>query len=364
MMARREMAAAGGPGRGEASGRQPSGGEGRPVRVGIVSFAHVHVHAYVPGLKSLPHVALAGAYDEEPARGRAEAQRYGLRFFERLEDLLEAVDAVVITAPNALHHRYTLAAVQARRHVLCEKPLATTVEHAAEMVRRASEAGVRLMTAFPMRFSPPVVTAKRAVASGVVGEVRAVTGSNNGRMPPGWFGDPELAGGGATMDHVVHLADIYRWLVGHEPVEVMAEAGTLLHEGSRVDDVAMVLLRFPGGVIGTIDASWSRPASYPTWGGLRFRVIGTEGLLDIDAFGQQAQLSSDKERAHRWVYWGSDADRAMLAAFVEAVRSGGPVPVSGEDGLAAVRVAVAAQQSAKSGQPVAIRQESLRVAPE
>lgn len=323
------------------------------LRVGVVSFAHLHVHAYVPALRSLDGVQLVGAYDEEPQRGQAEAARYGLRLFERLDDLLGEVDAVVVTAPNALHHPYTLAAVKAGKHVLCEKPLATTVEHAAEMVRRAREAGVQLMTAFPMRFSPPVVTARKAVESGAVGEIRALTGSNNGQMPAGWFSDPELAGGGATMDHIVHLADIYRWLLGSEPVEVTAEAGTLLHEGIRVDDVAMVLLRYPGGAIGTIDASWSRPAGFPTWGGLSFRVVGTGGVLEVDAFAQQARFSGDERGVHRWLYWGSDADRAMLAAFVEAVRSGGPVPVTGEDGLAAVRVAVAAQQSARLGRPVA-----------
>lgn len=321
------------------------------MKIGLISFAHLHAYSYASQLKTLPGAEFGGIYDELSARARLQAANFGVPWFGRLEDLLAAVDAVIVTSANARHYDYTLAAAAAGRHVLCEKPLATAVEHAEQMVRRCAEAGVQLMTAFPMRFSPPVATAKRAVEAGAVGAVRAITGSNNGKMPAGWFSDPQLAGGGALMDHVVHLADIMHWLLGQQPEEVYAEADTLLHEGIEVEDVGMVLLRFRDGVIGTIDASWSRPESYPTWGGLRFRVVGADGVLDVDAFAQQEQVYSTAGRPQRWVYWGSGADRAMLAAFVEAIRAGRQVPVTGEDGLAAVRVAVAAMRSARSGKP-------------
>ena len=324
------------------------------MRIGLISFAHVHAASYAGVLKSLPGVEFVGIYDEVRARGRAEAQRYEVRWFDRLEGLLEASEAVVVSSTNADHHRYVLAAAASGRHVLCEKPLATRIEDAEEMVRKCRDAGVLLMTAFPMRFSPPVVSARRAVEMGGVGEIRAFTGSNNGKMPGGWFSDPQLAGGGALMDHVVHLADLMRWFLGTDPVQVYAEADALLHPGIQVEDVGMVALHFPNGVIGTIDASWSRPERYPTWGGLRFRIIGTDGALEVDAFSQQSQVYSDRAPDPWWAFWGSDVDRAMIAAFVAAVQRRIPVPVTGEDGLAALRIAVAARRSAASGEPVAL----------
>lgn len=327
---------------------------GQAVKIGLLGFAHVHAASYATILTSLEGAIFQGIYDEVASRGRAAALRLGVPYYESLDRFLEDCDAVVVATTNRDHYRFALACAAAGDHVLCEKPLATRVEDAEEMIRRCREANVRLMTAFPMRFNVPVLTALSAVRNGDVGEVLAITGSNNGQMPGGWFSSPELAGGGAAMDHVVHLADLMHWFTGSVPNEVYAEMDTLLHEGIEVEDVAIILLRFPDGMVGSIDASWSRPEAYPTWGGLRFRVVGSKGVIDVDAFSQNLAVYRNQQRLPAWRTWGSDADRAMLQGFVQAIQGGQEVPVTGEDGLAALRVVQAAYASARRGEPVAL----------
>lgn len=324
-----------------------------------MSLAHVHAASYASILSSLEGAEFRGIYDEIPSRGRSAALKYGVPFYESLDRMLENCDAVIVASVNRDHHRLVLAAAGAGRHVLCEKPLATDLASAEEMIARCRSAGVQLMTAFPMRFSAPVLAALSAVRNGEIGDIAAITGLNNGQMPAGWFSSPDLAGGGAAMDHIVHLADLMRWFIGSAPNEVYAEMETLLHVGIEVEDVVTVLLRFPNGAVGSIDSSWSRPDAYPTWGGLRFRVIGTKGVIDVDAFAQTISVYRNQQRLPVWKVWGSNADRAMLLAFAESVRSGNPVPVSGEDGLAALRVVDAAYDSARRGEPVTISERGM-----
>src|SRR5438094_400261 len=105
-----------------------------------------------------------------------------------------------------------------------------------------------------------------AIADGAIGEVLAVKGTNHGSLPPGWLTDPALAGGGAVMDHTVHVADLLRWILEREFVSVYAEIDTLLHPGLPVDDCGTLLLEMEGGVFASLDPSWSRPRTFPTWG--------------------------------------------------------------------------------------------------
>jgi predicted dehydrogenase len=243
-------------------------------------------------------------------------------------------------------------------HVLCEKPLATTVEDARAIVDSCARAGVKVMTAFPMRFSPAIRRIAASVAANDIGPVRAVSAVNQGQIPTrhrAWFGDRELAGGGALIDHTVHVLDLLRWLLRAEPTEVWATANHILHaDRTEVETGAVVAVTFDDGTIATIDCSWSRPDNYPTWGGLGMEIVGERGVLDVDAFRQRFAVFDARDPGASWTYWGTDADRAMIGAFLGAIRDGTEPPVTGLDGLRAAEVVEAAYRSLDLGEPVGV----------
>jgi len=121
--------------------------------------------------------------------------------------------------------------------VLCEKPLAPNAEDARTIVNACKKSRVGLGTAFPCRYSPPLMAVKQMIAAGQYGNIYAAACTNNGQFPGGWFAQMKLAGGGATMDHTVHVADVMRWITGKEFTKVYCENGTLLHPGVAIDDL-------------------------------------------------------------------------------------------------------------------------------
>jgi predicted dehydrogenase len=191
-----------------------------------------------------------------------------------------------------------------------------------------------------------MVRLKRAVDQGDIGDVVAIRGTNRGRCPFGWFTEPALSGGGAVIDHTVHVTDLMRWLLGSEVVEVYAETSNRMF-GLGFEDTGFLSLQFGNGVFATLDSSWSRPKSFPTWGDVTLSVVGTKGTLTLDMFSQNLVLYSDKTGGVSWSNWGSNIDLLMLGAFVDAVASGSTVPISGVDGLRAAQVALAAYRSAR-----------------
>ncbi|SDU50675.1 Gfo/Idh/MocA family protein [Jiangella alkaliphila] len=328
------------------------------MRVGFLSTAHVHVDAYVHNVRAAG-AEVAGVTDDDAERGTRWASTHAVPWFASADRLLDAgVDAVVVGSETVHHRRLVEQAAAAGVAVLCEKPLATNDDDARAIVDACAAAGVPLMTAFPMRFSPPLRESAALLAGGALGRVYACTGTNQSVLPTrhgAWFADPVLAGGGAIMDHVVHLADILRWYLGQDPVEVYAATNRVLHRDTvTVETGGLVMLGYPDGVFATIDASWSRPGNYPTWGGLSLELVGEHGTVAVDAFSQHLTVHGGSHGQLDWPAWGSDANQGMIEEFLDAARHRRRPTVTGEDGLAATRVALAAYRSAAAGEPVAL----------
>ena len=161
------------------------------IRVGLISLAHMHGLSYARALQTMDDAQFVGMYDKDMERSETYAKQFGVKSFGALDALLAEVDDVMICSENSHHAEYTIAAAKAGKHVLCEKPLATTIQDAEEMVKVCAENGVILQTAFPIRFSTPVVRAKEMIASGTIGKIVAINGTKHGKMPPGWFLDKE-----------------------------------------------------------------------------------------------------------------------------------------------------------------------------
>ena len=329
------------------------------MKIGILSFAHHHAESYVPNLRAIPGVELIGIADEEAERARHNADLFDTILFPTYEALLAArPDGVIICSENSKHRALTEMAAQAGVHVLCEKPLATTLADAQAMIDVCRQAGVILMTAFPMRFSAPAAQVRESLRAGDLGQIYCLNTTNQGRMPiheGSWFVDRDLAGGGAIIDHTVHLTDLMRWYLGSEVVEVYAVSNRIMHADLvDVETGGLLMLTFSDGTFASIDASWSKPFNYPTWGGLTMELISERGLTVVNAFSQNLNLYRQEPPDHAWLYWGSDADRGMLQEFVAAVREERPPAVTGEDGYRALEIALAAYESAESGAPVSL----------
>ena len=329
------------------------------MKIGVLSFAHHHAEAYIQNLHDLSGVELAGVADEDVERGRHFADQYAARYYPSYVDLVEAKpDGVIICTENSKHRPLVEMAAARGVNILCEKPLATTLEDARAMLDACQRAGVLLMTAFPMRFSAPLISVKSRLDAGDFGKVYCFNATNQGELPTRhrqWFVDPELAGGGAIMDHTVHLVDIMRWYLGSEVSEVYAQSNRIFHAKEvLVETGALEMLTFQNGVYATIDASWCRPPNWPTWGGLTIEMVTERGAVIVDAFKQNLTVYSHQWQHSQWVYWGSDANQAMLAEFIAAIREQRQPAVTGMDGYRAVEATVAAYQSALTGQPVRI----------
>ncbi len=330
------------------------------IKLGILSFAHHHGEAYISNLRRIEDVELLGVADDDPARGQKIAGQSETRYFPSYGDLLDAKpDGVIVCTENNRHRPLVEMAASRGVHVLCEKPIATTLEDARAIVDVCEKAGVILMTAFPMRFSPALLEIKARLDHGDFGDIYCFNGTNQGELPTKhrlWFVDPELAGGGAVMDHTVHLVDIMRWFTGSEVRTVYARSNRIFHANEvEVETGALEMLTFENDVFATIDASWSRPQYWPTWGGLTFEMVTRRGAIVVDAFRQNLNIYRHDSQRSNWIYWGSDMNHAMVGEFAAAIRENRTPRVTGLDGLRAVEATLAAYESDRTGQTVQVR---------
>ena len=323
------------------------------LRVGLLSCAHLHVHSYVANLSSHPRTEITGIWDHNEDRAAKFAEANNLTLYKDLEAILEASDAVVICSENTKHTELVEAAARSKKHVLCEKPLVTNHQDAERMTRAVEESGIVFMTAFPCRFSPSFLRIKQRVSNGDIGEIKAICATNRGTCPGGWFTEPELSGGGAMIDHVVHVTDLLRDLLDEDVVKVQAQIGNNMY-GKDWDDTAMVTLEFPSGIFATLDSSWSRPTSYKTWGDVTMNIVGEKGLIELDMFGQHIQQFRSNSPTHVAQGFGSDLDGAMVDAFIRGVLDGDPIPTTLHDGLQASRVAIQCYESVRKTRAVPV----------
>jgi predicted dehydrogenase len=336
----------------------------KPVGVAILGAAHMgHAWAYSRALTESPNAHVVGLHDPEPEHTRWIRQDFGIPLADDAEALLASpeVDTVLVCGANGEHRAHVELAAVHGKHVLCEKPIATTVEDAEAMVAACAAAGVQLHLAFVSRFLPLVERARTVVRGGRLGELIGMVGANRGRPPlppayPGWITDPVAAGGGALIDHSVHVIDVMRHVSGLEVAEVSAEAGSLLWN-LDVDDVAVVSLRWENGAVASVDPSWSVPADHPHDYDFSLRLVGTEGSLEITDGAEALNVVSTREggpRGLRRASFAEDADRAMIEAFLTSVRAGvieDPC-ATGQDGVRALEVALAGYRSSELGQVV------------
>lgn len=336
------------------------------LKIAVMSFAHTHAIGYLAALAAMPGVEVRGSDPDGIStgssivelRGADLAAALGVDYVESYDELLAwGPDAVVVTSENARHRELVDAAAAAGAHVLCEKPLATTWEDGIAMRDAVEAAGVMLMVAFPVRFASAFGKLRAAHESGALGQLFSVRGANNGMLPltRSWFTEPELSGGGALVDHVVHIADLLEGLMGSAPVSVTAVANRTLHAGrASAETAGLVTITYENGVVAGIDCSWSKPDTSPVWGGLTLDVAGTGGTVSLDFFGPAAHGLAAETGLPIESRYGADLDEAMLRTFLDAVRTGEQPQPDVHVGLRTLSIVLAAQESVATGKTVAV----------
>jgi predicted dehydrogenase len=273
----------------------------------------------------LGHEVIAVANHREET-ARAFAERHAIpRVTTDWEALARdrEVDAVVVGTPNALHAPQSIAALLAGRHVLVEKPMATSVAEGDEMIAAARASGAWLMVAHCWRFHAAVRAMRARIDAGELGEIVKTRGYgvHAGSGPDGWFLDPALAGGGALPDMGVHAIDTARFLLGDpDPVRVCAAVGTRYGDYA-VDDDGILLITWSQGTNSIVESGWWQPHTE----GLEAEteVYGTGGYARI--FPREAP-SDDYEHCAQPMY------TAQMREFLDAIEGGRQPRPSGEDG--------------------------------
>lgn len=332
------------------------------MRVGVVGLGRMG-RFYAETLAALGgQTRLAAVADPDISVRDAIQARVGVEnAYPEATNLLERVDAVIVATPTSAHAEVVLAAAALKKAIFCEKPLALTVAETRRVLAGVHAAGVLLQVGFMRRFDRAHVQAKEAITAGKIG--RPMLFKSVGRdpgCPPVGFADPKHSGG-LIIDMGIHDFDMARWLMSDEVERVSAEGSLLFcEELRRVGDIdnAIVSMRFGSGALGAVEVSRTARYGYD----IQLEVMGSEGTMRIGATGARNNedlavlpvQSATDDPTPPFVRRFADAYRAQIVDFIACVQHDRGPRASGEDALAAIQIAQAATQSARSGTPVEV----------
>lgn len=321
------------------------------MKVGIIGCAHMQAKTYCEVLQEMG-VTVTGVFDRNRLRGTKFAKELGIPFFQSLEKILTTdMDTALICSENSLHYDYTLACAFHKMHVIVEKPLALEPENAKRMILSCQENGVKLFVAQPVRYAQTIIDLKEKFDSGELGKIIAIVGTNHGKNPGGWFLDKELSGGGALLDHLVHIIDLSKWLFHFDIKSVYAR--TNCHNYSDIEDSALLHINFTNDVFMSLDTSWNRPDNYPVWGDAAMKIITEKGYLYVDGFGRRSEVYQ-QGKLPVYSFYEKSMDYAMLEDFRRCIDEDLPETINGADGLYPVEIANLAYQSVQQKQLITL----------
>ena len=332
------------------------------IGTGIVGGAW-HAHVY----HNLPAAELVAVCDLDAGRAREIAERYSVpHVFTDYRDLLARDDiaAVSIATPDFAHREIAVAAAKAGKHILVEKPLATTVEDADAILAAVDEAGVKLMVDFHNRVSSPFVQARQSVLDGELGELQYIYArlSNTTFVPTQML--PWASQSSALWFLASHTVDMSTWLLNDKPVRVYAvsRSGILRGKGVDTQDFHVAIVEFAGGAVVTLENSWILPETEPNVFNFKMEVLGSEGVLYINTSDNRTveKYTRDSVSLPDVLGFTLDANSARMsgfvleaiARFVDAVVDDKPVLATGAEAALVTRVLCAIEESSRTGQPV------------
>ena len=330
------------------------------IGAGLFGENHALVYSRLPG------VELVAVCDQNEERAREIAERYGARsYYTDYEQLLAAPDikAVSIATPDFAHAEIALAAAQAGKHILCEKPLATTVEEAQSIVDAAARAGVKLMVDFHNRANPPFVAARDSVRDGAIG----TPSYGYARLSNTTFVPLEMLSWADRSSALFflgsHAVDIMRFILDDTVARVHAVSRSGILKGLGVDapDFHVAIAEFERGAVVTFENAWILPRSQPMVYDFKVELLGSEGAIYVDSSHHGAFELHTGGRLNYGDVLGMTPTSDLrvggfvleaISQFADAVLHDRPVLATGEDGVEATRIVDAIKRSAETGQPV------------
>ncbi|MEM4569511.1 MAG: Gfo/Idh/MocA family oxidoreductase, partial [Thermofilaceae archaeon] len=310
---------------------------------------------HIEQLKARPDVEIVGAYDHDEQRGLQLSSRYGIKFYTRLEALLaEGLDLAVIDSENSMHGEHVKAAAERGINVFCEKPIGSDLRMALEIRSIVRRHGILFTTGFNSRFNPEILKLRELVQSGELGRVcmarvRVAHSAAIDRWFSGWsawFASRELAGGGGFLDLGIHGADLLRFVLGEEAVEVQGLTGNATGAYS-IDDQGVGVIRFSGGALGILDAGWTQLVEHMPWSPLE--VYGSRGSALRTWIGLMYYT-----REKGWVkpVPPQPPARNALDDIIDAVKTGRNPFITVEDAVKAQEIIEAVYISGREGRSV------------
>jgi UDP-N-acetyl-2-amino-2-deoxyglucuronate dehydrogenase len=339
--------------------------------VGTGMIAHFHAKA----IQALDGGEVVGCFNQNFDKGRLFADQYGGTAYASLDAMLAdpKIQIVTICTPSGAHRDPAIAAANAGKHVVVEKPLEITLQRCDDIINACAQNGVKLCTIFPSRFGAANLALKKAIDAGRFG--RLTLGDTYVKWwrtqeyydGGGWRGTWALDGGGAYMNQAIHNVDLLSWLMG-DVVEVTAFTGTLAHERIEVEDTGVACLRFANGALGVMEATTA------AWPGLlkKTEIHGTRGTVVVEQDSilkwEFADSEPDDERirselgASSSTSGGASDPKAIsfvghqlqLQDFIDAIATGRNPRVDGAEGRKSVEIILAIYESARNGRAVGI----------
>lgn len=344
------------------------------IRVGFIGCGKIAQVRHIPEADTREDVIIGGYFNRTKAKAEDMAEKFGGKVYDTYQELLEDenIDAVVVSVANILHADVTIEALKKGKHVLCEKPMATTLEESELMVKTAEEEKKVLNIAHNQRLSRAHQRAKELLEEGAIGKVMTFSttfghgGPEEWSSSPGkdvWFFYEDAAGMGAMADLGIHKTDLIEFLTGQKVVEVSAMLGTLDKKDSKgnlitVDDNAICLFRLSGGVLGTMTVSWTYygPMDNSTI------IYGTEGILYIydDPKHPLKIVKKDHEiltfEVSEITTNENQTGSGVMDVFIEGIKSGEETILSGKVILSAMRAVFACETSFDEGKTIKIEE--------
>ena len=262
------------------------------------------------------------------------------------------VNALLYTTPHSQHKAHVELAAAHGKHVLLEKPIATTLEDAAAMAKTASQAGIRFMVAENYRYMPVVTAAADLLRQGAIGVVHAIhMQATTYERPTGWRLSRELMGGGALIDGGIHLLSSMRMLAG-EPSRISAVTAPKIFPEMDGEEAVSLWTALPNGAVGTLNFSWAVQGEEGSFGCV---IVGSGGYISFDFFGSGVELSCGGEKRTIPAPGDGDGLGGLLDAFLAYVGSGEPSRSTPEEATRDLAVVLAAYESVRAGgQPVEV----------
>jgi predicted dehydrogenase len=325
--------------------------------IGVGSMGRNHARLFA----ELANVDFVAVSDASPEVADNIAHQYRVQAYTNYEELLEKErpEAVSIAVPTAMHKEVASKAMQAGAHVLIEKPIASTVEDGRALITESAELGKKLMVGHIVRFNPAIRALKEKLDDGDLGKVIQILCRRIGPFPA------RIRDVGVVVDLAPHDIDVMRFLTGESPERVYAEIEQHVH--TEYEDLVFGLLHFPSGVTGALEINWLTPTKVR-----ETIVLGELGMFRVDDLTQDLYFYENAETNKEiWPTLGHikgvsegkmvrfpidrfEPLRAELEAFIAAIENDQPVPVSGEDGLEALRLAQALIKSGTSHEVVRV----------